>query len=592
MKSRLFIVAAVLGLLATACNKDEVTPQDDMTTKTPITIKANYGNNGSKVSYTESGNTISATWQSGDKLLVIYNNNVNTLDLVDGAGENTATFSGDITGTPSEGAMLVCYVKDQNTPNGTITVNGDGSYIYTSDAFLGQDGTLAEAAKLNLYCGWTRYSSTSDINCALGVNTSMMKFTVSGISDDAGESATITYKSGSAEIAKATFTVVSGNNTIYLTIPAGQYTGEQTLKYICGISEMDYRLSSSQANFTSGQTYSKAITYDKPLTFEARISNSTVTFFNDRNSTHVNLEYSLNGGAWTTYSTAITLENVGDKVSFRGDNETVNATTSGPFNKFSCTGQCYVYGNIMSILSSTGFSTATTLTTGYALAGLFYGNTYIYNHPSNLIILPATTLSKSCYYDMFYGCTNLTSAPTLPAMTLANSCYVEMFYRCTNLTSAPDLPATTLYPYCYNAMFRDCTSLTYAPSSLPATSLPEGCYGSMFYNCTSLLSAPSLLATAVGESSCSWMFYNCTSLTSAPDLLATTLQTNSYVCMFRGCSNLTSIKCLATDISAYNCTANWLMDVSASGTFTKASSMTSWTSGKNGIPSGWSINNQ
>lgn len=567
MKSRLFIVAAMLGLLATACNKDEVTPQDDMTTKTPITINASYGsgNNGSKVSYTESGSTISATWQSGDKLLVVYNNNVNTLDLVDGAGENTATFSGDITGTPSEGAMLVCYVKDQNTPNGTITVNGDGSYIYTSDAFLGQDGTLAGASKLNLYCGWTRYSSSSDISCTFGVNTSMMKFTVSGISADAGESATIAYKSGSTEIAKATFTVAAGDNIIYLTIPAGQYIGAQFLEYTCGNSEIGHLLSATQANFAAGQTYSKAIALIGPLTFEAKISNSTITFMNDRNNTHVDLEYSMNGGAWTTYSTSITLENVGDKVSFRGDNETVNVS-NGPYNKFSCTGQCYVYGNIMSILSSTGFNMVTTLTSDYSLAGLFNGNTAIYNHPTKNMVLPAKTLTKDCYYEMFSGCTNLTSAPALPADNLAIECYGKMFYNCTNLTSAPLLLAETLAPYCYYSMFGNCTSLL-TPPALPSTTLADHCYH--------------------------WMFSGCTNLTTAPDLPATTLTESCYCNMFRDCSRLNRVKCLATtNINATNCTANWLYGVAATGTFTKASSMSNWTSGANGIPSGWTVNNQ
>ena len=61
--------------------------------------------------------------------------------------------------------------------------------------------------------------------------------------------------------------------------------------------------------------------------------------------------------------------------------------------------------------------------------------------------------------------------------------------------------------------------------------------------------------------------------------------------MFSDCTKLNNIKCLATDISASYCTMNWLKDVPSSGTFTKASSMTSWPSGANGIPSGWKVEN-
>ena len=111
-----------------------------------------------------------------------------------------------------------------------------------------------------------------------------------------------------------------------------------------------------------------------------------------------------------------------------------------------------------------------------------------------------------------------------------------MFYGCTNLTTAPELPATTLAGYCYDGMFRDCTSLTTAPE-LPATTLVDYCYQYMFYGCTSL----------------------------------------NY------------IKCLATDISATNCTLDWVNGVTSTGTFVKNANMSSWTTGVNGIPTNWTV---
>ena len=110
-----------------------------------------------------------------------------------------------------------------------------------------------------------------------------------------------------------------------------------------------------------------------------------------------------------------------------------------------------------------------------------------------------------------------------------------MFSFCTSLTSAPELPATTLANGCYEGMFEGCTSLTTAPE-LPATWLPDGCYYNMFNSCTSL----------------------------------------KY------------IKCLATYISAY-CTHTWVDGVASSGTFIKAASMSSWSTGINGIPTNWTV---
>jgi hypothetical protein len=59
--------------------------------------------------------------------------------------------------------------------------------------------------------------------------------------------------------------------------------------------------------------------------------------------------------------------------------------------------------------------------------------------------------------------------------------------------------------------------------------------------------------------------------------------------MFYGCSSLADIKCLAADITATNCTTNWVNGVASSGTFVKDSTMSSWTTGNDGIPTNWTV---
>ena len=217
---------------------------------------------------------------------------------------------------------------------------------------------------------------------------------------------------------------------------------------------------------------------------------------------------------------------------------------------------------------------------------MFQGCTSLTQAPE----LPVTALTDHCYYQMFQGCTSLTQAPELPATTLANNCYELMFSGCTSLTTAPSLPATTLAYGCYSSMFYGCTNLTTAPSILPATTLADSCYGSMFQNCTSLTTAPQLPATTLANNCYEYMFQNCRSLTTAPSILpATTLIDSCYHGMFSGCTSLNYIKCLATNISASNCTVNWVSGVSRTGTFVKNPSMTSWSTGTNGIPTGWTV---
>ena len=68
-----------------------------------------------------------------------------------------------------------------------------------------------------------------------------------------------------------------------------------------------------------------------------------------------------------------------------------------------------------------------------------------------------------------------------------------------------------------------------------------------------------------------------------------TLSDSCYKNMFKGCSNLNSIECMATDISAPNCTYDWVSGVSRRGTFVKSANMSGWTTGTSGIPTGWTV---
>lgn len=275
---------------------------------------------------------------------------------------------------------------------------------------------------------------------------------------------------------------------------------------------------------------------ERYFTIKSLTDNNTIAFRKNSSSNVTGLYTSTDDGkSWSLFTpqdnsnrTIATL-NADEKLLIKGENTKYN------YSRFFASGQFEVYGNIMSLISGDSFANADTITDADALSGLFSGATTLTSAEN--LILPATILAERCYQEMFHYCGNLTSAPALPATTLTNNCYEYMFKGCTSLTSAPELSAATLTIGCYSCMFQDCSSLTTAPE-LPATTLVNYCYFSMF----------------------------------------------------RGCANLNSITCLATNISATNCTNNWVSGVAASGTFTKSASMsTSWTTGNNGIPNGWTV---
>ena len=305
--------------------------------------------------------------------------------------------------------------------------------------------------------------------------------------------------------------------------------------------------------------------YNKPLTFNI-ISAGTIYWAAYSYYGRKTIQYKKNDDEWTsiTSNTGTSAPSIsvsaGDVIQFKGNNATYAGSTSY-YNTFSgSTAKFEVEGNIMSLIDSENFATATTLVSSYTFYNLFSycsGLTSAEN-----LILPATTLADSSYRNMFVGCRSLTTAPELPATTLTDGCYDNMFYNCTSLTTAPGLSATTLMSHCYWTMFAGCTSLTTAPE-LPATTLARACYQEMFYNCRSLI--------------------------SAPELPATTLIQDCYDSMFQNCTSLNYIKCLATNISASDCTNSWVSNVSSTGTFVKNADMSSWTTGENGIPTNWTI---
>ena len=267
-----------------------------------------------------------------------------------------------------------------------------------------------------------------------------------------------------------------------------------------------------------------------------------------RNKTPNNptLSYSLDDGeTWTTTTISGTVTfgtiNTGQKIIFKGNNKRL-ATAWDTYNYFNATKQFKVYGNVMSLLFGDNFVNNSEFFgegTTHNFAGLFYGRTTLID-ASNLI---------------------------LPALTCTTSCY--------------------------NGMFRGATNLVYGPKLLPALDVPQDGYSSMFEGCTSLVEAPEILATTVsGNTALNRMFCMnrnskvTAAMTKGPILRITNTSdySNTYQQLFCGNGNLVEITILRSGTSLSF--TNWLNNVSSTGVI-KTLSGTTFTSGVNGLPSGW-----
>ena len=191
------------------------------------------------------------------------------------------------------------------------------------------------------------------------------------------------------------------------------------------------------------------------------------------------LEYSLDGNEWTAVEEDKKVEFGGTKGSLRLRGKNLNGTASSSNNystitftnpdvKVACT------GDIRTLLDCASYKTVETKDAKFC--NLFYDCTQLTSAPE----LPATQLASYCYFSMFNGCSSLEKASDLPAETLAASCYAGMFSRCSSLEKAPKLPATQLASYCYNQMFRDCTNLS-SVTILASSDQIKNNYYSCFY---------------------------------------------------------------------------------------------------------------
>lgn len=124
---------------------------------------------------------------------------------------------------------------------------------------------------------------------------------------------------------------------------------------------------------------------------------------------------------------------------------------------------------------------------------------------------------------------------------------------------------------------------------LPASDVSSYGYYKMFANCAELISAPELPALTLQIGAYSQMFQYCTALERAPILPCEYPPDYAYYLMFDGCTSLTYIETHQKDTSnAAN--VNWVVGVGSQGEFVKDKNA-QFETGRNGIPTGWSIRN-
>lgn len=395
MKKTLFFIAAIIW---TACSSDHVQEGNLQDKGRILIVEATKGQADTRgLSPSPDGNTLNAIWSEGD-----------VVSVLSASGSVLGTLKPETTGSSSTTLKSTSPIS---------VIKGDKLTLVfprTDRDYTGQKGTLEDIETKYDYA--TASVTVQDINGSSASTTqatfenkqAIVRFTLKYGSNDLNVSSLTIAADGllktESTTGPITITPTPATNVIYAALSG--VNGKVTITATDGSHNYFYTTSDSKT-FTNGNFYSITVKmkkeYPEPLTLESIDDNCKVIV------THcVNLQYKQKDSGWEDYTSGSEIEllKTGDRVSFRGTRAT-EGDGSSEFMNIQCTGKCYVYGNVMSLLYKDHFATMTDLLYDRTFQNLFMGNEYIFHYDGKDLVLPATTLKRYCYYQMFSGCVNL-----------------------------------------------------------------------------------------------------------------------------------------------------------------------------------------
>ena len=243
MKTMKYFFMAALALMTAACSNEdnEITQQPQNTRGIPFTVTLSMGESATTRALTPNGNKIDATWETGDKVALIYTVGETTYKkdaTVTAQTNGTATVSTTLEGSPLDGSTVTIIYPS------TAADKTTNDYIKTG-LLEGQDGTLAGiAAKYDVRKGTGKLSISGSAGnetatvyddnrtnnlVKLENQYSIFKFSVRDINGEAfiGDMRITEFKvSDNDGNVKATFTGNIAASDVYVALPkltAGKY---------------------------------------------------------------------------------------------------------------------------------------------------------------------------------------------------------------------------------------------------------------------------------------------------------------------------------------------------------------------------------
>lgn len=391
-------------------------------------------------------------------------------------------------------------------------------------------------------------------------------------------------------------------------------------------------------NFASGYV-NLDVEQQTPFYIEALNPNSSISI-TGRSATP-SYQYSYDGLTWTNGPTITTSSTV--NISCNGNKKVYfKAQTDGVLwdnVRFDVQDGFDIGGNIMSLIYSTDWNTASQITGSYCFRGMFNGNIHI-RHAEKLVLgntkvtdaynvlgkeitygYVSGALPTYAFYQMFYNSSLVSSPRVIGSNRMTESyCCEQMLSKCTSMTNGPiSIRCLSTAARAFAYAISSCTSLKYTPLQIYFTTSGTGAgtYAKAFEGCFSgntnmavgidMSKLPTYTNKRAGQcliyqdnpGSTSvlptqhfyHMFNNCSKLEYMTLCIkySTTYGTNTFQTMFQ---NATSMKYLFYDCSIKPGVShsNWLNGVTTSGKLV-APSGGSWglSTGVSTYPSTWTF---
>ena len=266
MKKAIIYSIAALAMMMAACTSDEPSTPHDADRDQGIPFSATITTDAPTRALTEnaSGTTIDAAWATGEKVALVYGDKVDVMEVTKN-DDGTATISGTLTGSPTEGSAVTVIYPASAVDATTKAVR--------TNLLTAQDGLFTTiAANLDL-------RQSSGATFIVGANHASLNGTVALATQLAIVKFSLT--DGTNAIAAKSFDIKDGSDNVITTVTPSPAASEFYVA-MAPASVAEFHFEASDGDFTytyekSGVTLAAATYYQSPITMAVVAGTMEVT---------------------------------------------------------------------------------------------------------------------------------------------------------------------------------------------------------------------------------------------------------------------------------------------------------------------------